>query len=107
MSSSSAVQTSTPTATRNHRPDPVHQGDHSGGGTTTRAAQVDRGGEPHAGLDLKMSSRRTDGSHSASHSTHGLKRDGFPFLGTGFGDRFGSSEGCSGSLKERMGKERR
>jgi hypothetical protein len=27
------------------------------------------------------------------------------FLGTGFGDRFGSSEGCSGSLKERIEKE--
>src|SRR5262249_21645254 len=41
-------------ATRNHRPDPVPQADHPGGGTTTRAAQVDRGGEPHAGLELKV-----------------------------------------------------
>jgi len=43
-----------PTAARNHRPDPVRQGDNPGGGTTTRAAHVDRRGEPHAGLDLMV-----------------------------------------------------
>lgn len=43
---------------RNHRPDPVHQGDHSRGDTTTGAAHVDRGGEPHAGLEL--TGRSTD-----------------------------------------------
>jgi len=43
-----------PTTTRNHRPNPVHQGDHSGGGPTIRAAQVDREGEPHAGLGPKV-----------------------------------------------------
>jgi len=63
-----------PTATRNQRPDPLRQGDHSGGSTTTRAAQVDRGGEPHAGLDLKVIAPRR--LPVGEVSTHGRKRDG-------------------------------
>ena len=43
----------------NDRPDPLRQGDHPGGGTATRAAQVDRGGEPHAGLWVKGVVHRT------------------------------------------------
>jgi hypothetical protein len=43
---------SPPPAARNQRPSPVRQGDHSGGDTPTRTAHVDRGGEPHAGLDV-------------------------------------------------------
>src|SRR5262249_18762959 len=45
---------------------PVHQGDHSGGDTTTRAAQVDRGGEPHAGLVLRSHQGRTSMQNAAT-----------------------------------------
>jgi hypothetical protein len=44
-------------ATRNHRPDPVRQRDQPGRGATTGAAQVDRGGEPNAGLAVRTSRR--------------------------------------------------
>jgi hypothetical protein len=57
-----------PTAARNHRPDPVHEGDHSGGGTTTRAAQVDRGGEPHTRLDMVRGGRRIRVRQKAPHT---------------------------------------
>jgi hypothetical protein len=65
-----------PTATRNHRPDTVRQGDHAGGGTTTRAARVDRGGQPHTGLDLKVIAPTA--SYPAAYARHDLKRDVWP-----------------------------
>lgn len=42
----------TPAATRNHRSDPLRQGDHPGGGASTRAARLDRASRPHARLEV-------------------------------------------------------
>src|SRR5262249_49368257 len=55
-----------PTTTRNHRPNQLHQGDHSGGDTTTGAARVDQGGEPHAGLVLRSHQGRTAMQNAAT-----------------------------------------
>ena len=75
-------------------------------------------------LDPELSGSRTSASHgdpppSKASRRRSLGLPGFPLmtslleglrhrrplLGTGFGDRFGSSQGCSGSLKERTGKD--
>ena len=42
-----------PAGTRIHRPFPLCQGDHPGGGTATGAARLARAGEPNPGLEVK------------------------------------------------------